>query len=86
MPSEGLGTIGSLDYTSDERKELAKKSVEWTCNVCGKIKDLLKERGDDQSTDVKTDENVNNLEDKDRELLKMINFKVSISWIQDFSI
>lgn len=34
MPTPGAGAIGSLDYTPQERKVLAKRSLEWTCNGC----------------------------------------------------
>lgn len=34
MPTMGEGAIGSLDYTSDERKALAKKSGSYNCPVC----------------------------------------------------
>ncbi|XP_038078208.1 ubiquitin-conjugating enzyme E2 J1-like [Patiria miniata] len=36
MPTKGEGAIGSLDYTPEERKILAKKSQEWTCPSCKK--------------------------------------------------
>ncbi|XP_071503999.1 uncharacterized protein [Diadema antillarum] len=35
MPTKGEGAIGSLDYTPDERKVLARKSQEWKCDKCG---------------------------------------------------
>ncbi|XP_026474369.1 ubiquitin-conjugating enzyme E2 J1-like [Ctenocephalides felis] len=35
MPTSGKGTIGSLDYTEDERKLLAEKSSDWICSECG---------------------------------------------------
>uniref|UniRef100_A0A6M2DKY9 Putative non-canonical ubiquitin conjugating enzyme 1 n=1 Tax=Xenopsylla cheopis TaxID=163159 RepID=A0A6M2DKY9_XENCH len=35
MPTSGKGTIGSLDYTEDERKLLAEKSTHWVCSDCG---------------------------------------------------
>ncbi|ENN73150.1 hypothetical protein YQE_10205, partial [Dendroctonus ponderosae] len=41
MPSKGAGTIGSLDYTPEERQLLAKKSKSWECPTCGKIADTL---------------------------------------------
>jgi len=41
MPTSGNGAIGSLDYTADERKILAKKSLDWECSQCGDIKALL---------------------------------------------
>ncbi|BES91663.1 ubiquitin-conjugating enzyme E2 [Nesidiocoris tenuis] len=41
MPTNGTGTIGSLDYTPDERKALARRSQNWKCKQCGQIKSLL---------------------------------------------
>ncbi|XP_075869135.1 ubiquitin-conjugating enzyme E2 J1 isoform X2 [Nelusetta ayraudi] len=35
MPSKGEGAIGSLDYTPEERKALAKKSLDFCCDACG---------------------------------------------------
>ncbi|KAI5753665.1 ubiquitin-conjugating enzyme E2 J1 [Diaphorina citri] len=36
MPTPGSGTAGSLDYTPEERKTLARKSKQWSCSLCGK--------------------------------------------------
>lgn len=41
MSSPGNGAIGSLDYTPEERRLLAKKSRNWECSECGKIVNLL---------------------------------------------
>ena len=41
MPTPAAGTIGSLDYTLDERKVLARKSQTWECGTCGLIIDKL---------------------------------------------
>ncbi|CAG13478.1 unnamed protein product, partial [Tetraodon nigroviridis] len=35
MPTKGEGAIGSLDYTPEERKALAKRSQDFTCEACG---------------------------------------------------
>ncbi|KAJ3102349.1 hypothetical protein HDU97_000630 [Phlyctochytrium planicorne] len=35
FPTPGNGAIGALDYTEEERKKLAKKSLDWRCDVCG---------------------------------------------------
>ncbi|XP_041109637.1 ubiquitin-conjugating enzyme E2 J1 isoform X2 [Polyodon spathula] len=35
MPTKGEGAIGSLDYTPEERKALARKSQDFCCEVCG---------------------------------------------------
>ncbi|XP_066155068.1 ubiquitin-conjugating enzyme E2 J1-like [Euwallacea fornicatus] len=41
MPTKGVGTIGSLDYTPEERQVLARKSKTWECSTCGKISEKL---------------------------------------------
>lgn len=41
MSSPGNGAIGSLEYSSEERKILAKKSRNWECSECGKVVNLL---------------------------------------------
>ncbi|XP_059369314.1 ubiquitin-conjugating enzyme E2 J1-like [Carassius carassius] len=35
MPTKGEGAIGSLDYTPEERRALAKKSLDFCCDSCG---------------------------------------------------
>lgn len=47
MPTPANGTIGSLDYTAQERAKLAKKSQEFECTECGCVAKLLKERTGD---------------------------------------
>jgi len=41
MPSPAQGTIGSLDYSPEERQALAKKSLKWRCSCCGLASSLL---------------------------------------------
>lgn len=41
LPSPSDGAIGALDWTSEERKNLAKKSVDYSCPVCGKCSTIL---------------------------------------------
>ncbi|XP_026289803.1 ubiquitin-conjugating enzyme E2 J1 [Frankliniella occidentalis] len=41
MPTPGIGTIGSLDFTPEERKQLALKSQSFVCSDCGKITEEL---------------------------------------------
>jgi len=41
LPTKGDGAIGALDWTVEERKRLAKKSVNFCCNQCGSIKDTM---------------------------------------------
>jgi len=43
LPSPADGAIGAIDWTSAERKRLAKKSVFFSCPCCGKVVDLLPE-------------------------------------------
>lgn len=47
MPTPALGTIGSLDYSPEERKRLARRSVEWSCPLCGVAGGLLLPAGQD---------------------------------------
>ncbi|XP_032071795.1 ubiquitin-conjugating enzyme E2 J1 [Thamnophis elegans] len=37
MPTKGEGAIGSLDYTPEERRALAKKSQDFYCEGCGSL-------------------------------------------------
>lgn len=41
MPTPGDGAIGALDWSSEERKRLAKKSQSFVCPHCGPIAQLL---------------------------------------------
>ena len=43
LPTPADGAIGALDWTSDERKKLAKKSVTYCCPRCGNVASLLPE-------------------------------------------
>ncbi|XP_028409977.1 ubiquitin-conjugating enzyme E2 J1-like [Dendronephthya gigantea] len=67
MPSKGGGAIGALDYTSEERRILAKKSMRWTCDVCGSCNgdSLREEDSKDKGERYK----------RDIELASQINFK-----------
>eukprot|EP00731_Ephydatia_muelleri_P032026 Em0023g533a len=50
MPTEGMGSVGSLDCPADERRRMAKRSGSWTCPVCGIAnKDILPEATDGNS-------------------------------------
>jgi len=44
MPTHGNGAIGSLDYTREERQQLALKSQEFQCPECGYIKDIFSKK------------------------------------------
>jgi len=70
MPTPGQGTIGSLDYPSEERKKLAKKSVHFTCEDCGgcPISELLKSDNKEEGSESKTAEEA-------KEIIKKMSLK-----------
>jgi len=51
MPSPGQGTIGSLDYTADERRALARRSRSWSCQQCGDNAGALLEPSEEGRSD-----------------------------------
>jgi ubiquitin-conjugating enzyme E2 J1 len=67
MPTLGEGAIGSLDYTTDERRLLAKKSLSYQCPTCkiesSSILPVLTEKSQQESAEAK-------------ELASQIEFKV----------
>ncbi|NWQ70085.1 UB2J1 enzyme, partial [Neopipo cinnamomea] len=69
MPTKGEGAIGSLDYTPEERKALAKKSQDFCCEMCGtSMKTALLPL---------TSRSVSSQADKEaKELARQISFKV----------
>ncbi|NXJ95871.1 UB2J1 enzyme, partial [Corythaixoides concolor] len=69
MPTKGEGAIGSLDYTPEERRALAKKSQDFCCEMCGtSMKTALLPL---------TSESVSSQADKEaKELARQISFKV----------
>lgn len=72
MPTPAAGTIGSLDYTPDERKILAKKSQNWECEICGRIAEKLS-RNSNNSIPLSSEES---------SLIKQIALKVRIPEFQ----
>ena len=68
MPTQGEGAIGSLDYSSDERKILAKRSLSFTCPTCkidnATVLPMLTEKSSQEREEAK-------------ELAAQIQFKVS---------
>lgn len=48
MPTEANRAIGSLDYSDNERRDLARKSRSWCCETCGPIRTLLKQPDEKQ--------------------------------------
>ncbi|KAI8980397.1 ubiquitin-conjugating enzyme/RWD-like protein [Pilobolus umbonatus] len=53
FPTEAKGAVGGLDYTKEERRRLAKKSIEWECSVCEvKMKDALSDTPSAVSTEL----------------------------------
>ncbi|ELR15179.1 Ubiquitinconjugating enzyme subfamily protein [Acanthamoeba castellanii str. Neff] len=41
LPTPGEGALGALDYSADERRALARKSVHFCCPKCGPIANIL---------------------------------------------
>ncbi|NXE72954.1 UB2J1 enzyme, partial [Cochlearius cochlearius] len=70
MPTKGEGAIGSLDYTPEERRALAKKSQDFCCEMCGtSMKTALLPL---------TSGSVSSQADKEaKELARQISFKVN---------
>lgn len=72
MPTKGEGAIGSLDYTTEERRALAKKSQDFCCETCGcsmRSALLTLSSNSSQSSDVH----------KAQELAQQISFKAESS-------
>ncbi|XP_039603929.1 ubiquitin-conjugating enzyme E2 J1 isoform X2 [Polypterus senegalus] len=68
MPTRGEGAIGSLDYTPEERKMLAKKSQDYCCESCGiTMKAAL--------LPLTSNSLPSEYDRKDKELAKQISFK-----------
>jgi len=53
MPTPAQGTIGSLDYSTEERRALARRSQDWVCPLCGPISQLVLPAGMERSQEVK---------------------------------
>ena len=74
MPTLGEGAIGSLDYTAEERKSLAKKSLNFFCSTCktdnARILPVLTEKSQQESAEAK-------------QLASHIQFKVKIKIISN---
>ncbi|NWY12600.1 UB2J1 enzyme, partial [Aphelocoma coerulescens] len=76
MPTKGEGAIGSLDYTPEERRALAKKSQDFCCEMCGtSMKTALLPL---------TSGSVSSQADKEaKELARQISFKVKKKNIEE---
>uniref|UniRef100_W5NJY4 Ubiquitin-conjugating enzyme E2 J1 n=1 Tax=Lepisosteus oculatus TaxID=7918 RepID=W5NJY4_LEPOC len=72
MPTKGEGAIGSLDYTPEERKSLAKKSQDFHCEACGcTMRTAL--------MPLTSNSNPSQEDKEAKELAKQINFKAESS-------
>lgn len=72
MPTKGEGAIGSLDYTPEERRALAKKSQDFCCEACGcSMRSAL--------LALSPDSNPSPEDHKAKELAQQINFKAESS-------
>ncbi|XP_029801071.1 ubiquitin-conjugating enzyme E2 J1 isoform X2 [Suricata suricatta] len=68
MPTKGEGAIGSLDYTPEERRALAKKSQDFCCEGCGcTMKDVL--------LPLKSGSDSSQADQEAKELARQISFK-----------
>ncbi|XP_078740186.1 ubiquitin-conjugating enzyme E2 J1 [Lampetra fluviatilis] len=66
MPTKGEGAIGSLDYSAEERRQLAKRSREFVCEGCGeRLRVALPEAAEGPSPD----------DSEAHELARQISFK-----------
>uniref|UniRef100_A0A8C6CV09 Ubiquitin-conjugating enzyme E2 J1 n=1 Tax=Moschus moschiferus TaxID=68415 RepID=A0A8C6CV09_MOSMO len=71
MPTKGEGAIGSLDYTPEERRALAKKSQDFCCEGCGfAMKDIL--------LPLKSGSDSSQADQEAKELARQISFKDDI--------
>uniref|UniRef100_A0A3Q2D6H8 Ubiquitin-conjugating enzyme E2 J1 n=1 Tax=Cyprinodon variegatus TaxID=28743 RepID=A0A3Q2D6H8_CYPVA len=72
MPTKGEGAIGSLDYTPEERKALAKKSQDFCCEACGcSMRSAL--------LPLTSNSNPSAEDRQAKELAQQINFKVKMT-------
>ncbi|CAH0492704.1 unnamed protein product [Peronospora farinosa] len=66
----GEGAIGALDFSADERKRLAKLSINYKCETCGRVADLLPElklENEHEKTPSKTKKEAENVTVEDGE-------------------
>ncbi|TKC42660.1 ubiquitin-conjugating enzyme E2 J1 isoform X2 [Monodon monoceros] len=72
MPTKGEGAIGSLDYTPEERRTLAKKSQDFCCEGCGfAMKDVL--------LPLKSGSDSSQADQEAKELARQISFKAEVN-------
>nr|XP_045011488.1 ubiquitin-conjugating enzyme E2 J1 [Jaculus jaculus] len=72
MPTKGEGAIGSLDYTPEERRALAKKSQDFCCEGCGStMKNVL--------LPLKSGSDSSQADQEAKELARQISFKAEIN-------
>ncbi|XP_043923004.1 ubiquitin-conjugating enzyme E2 J1 isoform X2 [Protopterus annectens] len=72
MPTKGEGAIGSLDYTPEERKCLAKRSLDFCCDVCNACMRTTLTPMTVDSSSSKTDMEA-------KELARQISFKAEVN-------
>ncbi|XP_073192817.1 ubiquitin-conjugating enzyme E2 J1 isoform X2 [Lepidochelys kempii] len=72
MPTKGEGAIGSLDYTPEERRALAKKSQDFCCDICGSAMTISLLPLTSGSASSQADEEA-------KELARQISFKAEIN-------
>lgn len=72
MPTPAAGTIGSLDYTKEERQSLAKRSRNWECSICGKVANRLQSASNA----------VQKLSQEESSFLQQISLKVNNNFVR----
>ncbi|KAM6915154.1 ubiquitin-conjugating enzyme E2 J1 [Xenentodon cancila] len=78
MPTKGEGAIGSLDYTPEERRALAKKSQDFCCETCScSMRSAL--------LPLTPNSNPSAEDDKAKELAQQISFKAESSVVRPAS-
>lgn len=71
MPTKSDGSIGSIMYSEEEKKKLAKKSHLWKCPECGLIKNLLKS----ENSNERVEDGAPAMQQSDYDFLKNVSFK-----------
>ncbi len=75
MPSPGHGTIGSLNFSAEERRVLARRSRSFKCRECGETAALLADPEDVTEEGAKTE--AQSTKEEASEVIKNMSFKVN---------
>ncbi|KAM9003253.1 ubiquitin-conjugating enzyme E2 J1 isoform X1 [Sarcophilus harrisii] len=72
MPTKGEGAIGSLDYSPEERRALAKKSQDFCCEGCGSAMKIA-------LLPLSSGSNSSQADQEAKELARQISFKAEVN-------